>query len=171
MNPALAQVTAELMRALQHAKQLYGDGQPSADVPHFRRRQHHMRHQWKTRGHHNYLPASSAEPGVRAAQAALSRRGARYVWGAKGPNRFDCSGLTQWAWRHGGVHLGSDTYTQIRQGFPVPHGQVRAGDLIFPEPGHVMLAINGHECVEAQQSGVPVKVSPMPHVYVARRPA
>jgi peptidoglycan DL-endopeptidase CwlO len=37
--------------------------------------------------------------GGTAAEAALSKRGVPYVWGAKGPNVFDCSGLTQWAWK------------------------------------------------------------------------
>lgn len=50
-------------------------------------------------------------PGGDAAAAALSQRGKPYVWGAKGPNSFDCSGLTQWAWAHGGVRLGPDTYS------------------------------------------------------------
>ena len=73
-----------------------------------------------------------AEPGQGAAEAALSRLGRPYVWGAKGPNAFDCSGLTRWAWRQAGVELGADTYTQLRQGVPVAPGKVRAGDLIFP---------------------------------------
>lgn len=177
MNPALAQVIAEVMRALQHAQHLYGAEQPSADVPDFHRPRdpgHRARRRWN-RGHYrNHLPTTSAEPGVRAAQAALSQRGARYGWGAESPGHaFDCSGLTQYAWRHAGVNLGRDTWHQINEGIPVPHGQVRAGDLIFPSDahgGHVQLAINPHEVVEAPTYGVPIRVAPMPHAYVARRP-
>ncbi|MFC6130183.1 C40 family peptidase [Mycolicibacterium llatzerense] len=120
------------------------------------------------------------EPGQAAAEAALSKRGRPYVWGAKGPSVFDCSGLTQWAWGKAGVRLGGDTYSQIHDGVPVPPGQVRAGDLIFPNssfgeggkggPGHVMLAISPTECVHAPQTGDVVRVAPMPHGYVARRP-
>ena len=115
--------------------------------------------------------------GGTAAEAALSKRGVPYVWGAKGPNVFDCSGLTQWAWKQVGVQLGPDTYTQMNQGAPVPPGQVRAGDLIFPNYsrdgrgfGHVMLAISPTQVVHAPQTGDVVKVSPMPSGFVARRP-
>jgi len=115
--------------------------------------------------------------GGTAAEAALSKRGVPYVWGAKGPNVFDCSGLTQWAWKQVGVRLGPDTYTQMSQGVAVPAGQVRAGDLIFPDYsrdgrgfGHVMLAISPTQVVHAPQTGDVVKVSPMPSGFVARRP-
>jgi cell wall-associated NlpC family hydrolase len=120
------------------------------------------------------------EPGQGAVKAALSKLGRPYVWGAKGPNNFDCAGLTQWAWRQAGVQLGPDTYTQIKEGAPVPPGQVRAGDLIFPMdsfgsggksgPGHVQLAISDHQVVHAPTSGDVVKIAPLPGRYIARRP-
>lgn len=115
--------------------------------------------------------------GAPVARAALSKQGAPYVWGAKGPNVFDCSGLTQWAWKQVGVSLGPDTYTQMNQGRPVPAGQVRAGDLIFPSfskdsrgYGHVMLAISPTQVVHAPQSGDVVRVTSLPSSYMARRP-
>jgi peptidoglycan DL-endopeptidase CwlO len=133
-----------------------------------------------TRHHHhpNAEPADNQEksiggggPAARmAVKAALTRLGCPYVWGAKGPNAFDCSGLIRWAYAQAGITLGPDTYSQIQQGASVPQGSVQAGDLIFPNTGHVMLAISPSECVEAQQSGVPVKISSMPSSYVARRP-
>jgi cell wall-associated NlpC family hydrolase len=116
-------------------------------------------------------------PGEVAAHAALDKRGRPYVWGAKGPNSFDCSGLTGWAWRQAGIQLGADTYAQIHEGVEVPPGQVRAGDLIFPKdcfdargPGHVQLAISPTQVVHAPQPGDVVRVAPMPSSYVARRP-
>jgi cell wall-associated NlpC family hydrolase len=116
-------------------------------------------------------------PAGSAVAAALSKRGRPYRWGAKGPNVFDCSGLTQWAWRQAGVQLGGDTYAQIRDGIPVPPDQVRAGDLIFPKssfdrhgPGHVMLAISPTQVVHAPHTGDVVRVAPMPSGFVARRP-
>jgi hypothetical protein len=118
--------------------------------------------------------------GAPAARAALSRRGAPYGWGAKGPNSFDCSGLTKWAWGQVGVTLGNDTYSQITEGMPVSPSQVRAGDLIFPldafgeggrgGPGHVQLAISPTQVVHAPQPGDVVKVAPMPSRFIARRP-
>ena len=131
-------------------------------------------------GNWSALGRVPAEPGQGAAEATLSRLGCPYVWGAKGPSRFDCSGLTQWAWRQAGVQLGNDTYTQFKEGVAVPPGQVRAGDLIFPldafgeggrsGPGHVQLAISDHQVVHAPTSGDVVKVAPLPSRYIARRP-
>jgi peptidoglycan DL-endopeptidase CwlO len=115
-----------------------------------------------------------------AVRAALTKLGRPYVWGAKGPNAFDCSGLVHWSYAQAGVTLGTDTYSLINQGAPVAPGSVEEGDMIFPKnsfgeggragPGHVMLAISPTQCIEAQQTGVPVKISPMPSAYVARRP-
>jgi len=121
--------------------------------------------------------AVPAGAGGVAATAALQKQGTPYVWGAKGPDRFDCSGLTQWAWAQAGVRLGPDTYTQVTEGVPVPPGEVRAGDLIFPKdsfdsrgPGHVQLAISPTQVVHAPQTGDVVRIAPMPSAYVARRP-
>jgi cell wall-associated NlpC family hydrolase len=121
--------------------------------------------------------APASGPGGVAAAAALSKQGTPYVWGAKGPDRFDCSGLTQWAWAQAGVRLGPDTYSQVIQGVPVEPGDVRAGDLIFPKddfdsrgPGHVQLAISPTQVVHAPQTGDVVRIAPMPSAYVARRP-
>lgn len=121
--------------------------------------------------------AVPAGAGGVAATAALSKQGTPYVWGAKGPDRFDCSGLTQWAWAQVGVRLGSDTYSQVTQGVPVAPGDVRAGDLIFPKndfdsrgPSHVQLAISPTQVVHAPQTGDVVRIAPMPSAYVARRP-
>jgi peptidoglycan DL-endopeptidase CwlO len=114
--------------------------------------------------------AGRSQAAQTAVKAALTRLGCPYVWGAKGPDQFDCSGLTRWAYAQAGVTLGDDTYAQINQGSPVAHGEVQAGDLIFPNTGHVMLAISPTETVEAEQSGVPIKISPMPGSYLARRP-
>jgi cell wall-associated NlpC family hydrolase len=122
----------------------------------------------------------AAEPGEGAALAALSKRGRPYVWGAKGPDKFDCSGLVQWGWSQAGVKLGGNTWAQIAEGVPVPPGQARAGDMIFPledfgeggvpGPGHVQLAISPNQVVHAPQPGDVVRVAPMPGRYIARRP-
>jgi peptidoglycan DL-endopeptidase CwlO len=122
----------------------------------------------------------AGDPGRGAAMAALSKRGRPYVWGAKGPDSFDCSGLVQWAWGRAGVALGGNTWAQINEGVPVAPGQVRAGDLIFPldcfgeggvpGPGHVQLAISATEVVHAPQQGDVVRVAPMPARFIARRP-
>lgn len=93
-----------------------------------------------------------------------------YVWGATGPNQFDCSGLVQWAYAQAGVHLDRTTYQQINEGIPVPRSQVRPGDLVFPHPGHVQLAIGNNLVVEAPHAGASVRVSSLGNNVQIRRP-
>jgi cell wall-associated NlpC family hydrolase len=104
-----------------------------------------------------------------AVRAALSRLGRPYVWGATGPDRFDCSGLVQWAYAQAGVPLHRTTYQQIHDGLPVSPSQVRPGDLVFPHAGHVQMAIGGNLVVEAPQPGGSVQISRMgPSVAIRR---
>ncbi|OBJ73831.1 C40 family peptidase [Mycobacterium sp. 1274756.6] len=111
-------------------------------------------------------PSSRAAAAVRA---ALSRLGRPYVWGATGPDSFDCSGLVQWAYARAGVGLDRTTYQQLADGVPVPRAQVRAGDLVFPHPGHVQLAIGHDRVVEASHPGAPVRIAPLgAHVQIRR---
>lgn len=125
---------------------------------------------------HWYALRGGGSAAQMAVKAALSKLGRPYIWGAKGPDAFDCSGLVHWAYAQAGITLGADSYTMFGQGVLVAPGDVQAGDTVFPRssfdgagPGHVMLAISPTECIEAQQSGVPVKVSLMPGSFVARR--
>lgn len=110
-------------------------------------------------------------PAARAVRAALSKIGRPYVWGASGPDRFDCSGLVQWAYGQAGVRLHRTTYEQIHDGVPVARSQVRPGDLVFPHTGHVQLAIGNGLVVEAPQPGASVQISRMGHAVAIRRPA
>ncbi len=105
-----------------------------------------------------------------AVRAALSRLGRPYVWGATGPDRFDCSGLVQWAYAQAGVPLHRTTYQQIYDGLPVSPSQVRPGDLVFPHTGHVQMAIGGNLVVEAPQPGGSVQISRMGPSVAIRRP-
>jgi cell wall-associated NlpC family hydrolase len=105
-----------------------------------------------------------------AVRAALSRLGKPYVWGATGPDRFDCSGLTQWAYNQAGVPLSRTTYTQIYDGLPVQRSHIRPGDLVFPSAGHVQLAIGDNMVVEAPHAGATVRVSPLGAHVAIRRP-
>ncbi|WP_131823726.1 C40 family peptidase, partial [Mycobacterium talmoniae] len=114
------------------------------------------------------LPPANSRAGI-AVRAALSRLGRPYVWGAAGPHQFDCSGLTQWAYGQAGLHLDRTTYQQIHQGIAVPRGQVRPGDLVFPNAGHVQLAIGHNLVVEAPHAGASVRISPLgAHVQIRR---
>lgn len=120
-------------------------------------------------GGHRRLPLPNGRAGI-AVRAALSRLGRPYVWGATGPDQFDCSGLVQWSYAKAGVHLGRTTYQQIDQGLPVSPSQVRPGDLVFPHAGHVQLAIGNNLVVEAPYSGASVRISRMGGNVQIRRP-
>lgn len=106
----------------------------------------------------------------RAVRAALTRLGLPYVWGATGPDRFDCSGLVKWAYAQAGVPLRRTTYEQILDGLPVPRSQIRPGDLVFPHTGHVQLAIGHDLVVEAPYSGASVRISALGPDVAIRRP-
>jgi cell wall-associated NlpC family hydrolase len=115
------------------------------------------------------LPPANSRAGI-AVRAALSRLGRPYVWGATGPDQFDCSGLVQWSYARAGIHLDRTTYQQINDGIPVPRSQVRPGDLVFPHAGHVQLAIGHNLVVEAPYSGASVRISPLGNNVAIRRP-
>ncbi|MFE2296372.1 NlpC/P60 family protein [Streptomyces sp. NPDC059452] len=104
--------------------------------------------------------------GTRAARAISFAHGAigkPYVWGATGPNAFDCSGLTQAAWRAAGVSLPRTTYTQINAGQRVPRSQLAPGDLVFFYSGisHVGLYIGNGQMIHAPRPGAPVRIAPI----------
>jgi peptidoglycan DL-endopeptidase CwlO len=121
--------------------------------------------------HHRGLPLPAPNGRVAVAvRAALSRLGRPFVWGATGPDQFDCSGLVQWCYAQAGVHLHRTTFQQINDGIPVPRSQVRPGDLVFPHAGHVQLAIGNNLVVEAPYSGASVRVSPLGNNIAIRRP-
>ena len=126
-----------------------------------------LRYRLRRRGRRLALPNSRAGLAVRA---ALSRLGCPYVWGATGPDRFDCSGLVQWAYARAGVHLDRTTYDQINDGVPVARSQVRPGDLVFPHAGHVQLAIGDNLVIEAPHAGANVRIRPLGTAVAIRRP-
>lgn len=106
----------------------------------------------------------------RAVRAALSRLGCPYVWGATGPDRFDCSGLVTWSYAQAGMPLPRTTYDQINVGVPVARADIRPGDLVFPHTGHVQLAIGDNRVIEAPYAGAPVRISPLGTAIAIRRP-
>ncbi|MGW4484517.1 NlpC/P60 family protein [Amycolatopsis sp. NPDC004368] len=108
-----------------------------------------------------------------AVDAALSRRGDAYVWGATGPSTFDCSGLMQWAYAQAGIHLPRSSREQSTFGTPIPRDQLQPGDLVFyySPVSHVGMYIGAGKMVHAPTTGDVVKISPLQSQYVgARRP-
>lgn len=99
-----------------------------------------------------YAPNQRAATAVRA---ALSQRGVPYVWGGTTPAGFDCSGLTQWAYRQAGLELPRLAQDQDTAGFRVSQSDLRPGDLAVWS-GHVAMIVGNGQMVEA---GDPVQVS------------
>ncbi|MER5870986.1 NlpC/P60 family protein [Streptomyces sp. NPDC002044] len=111
-------------------------------------------------------PAQAPADGSRAARAVAFAYGAigkPYVWGATGPGSFDCSGLTQAAWRSAGVSLPRTTYTQINAGRRVSRDQLAPGDLVFFYSGitHVGMYIGNGQMIHAPRPGSTVRVAPL----------
>lgn len=108
-------------------------------------------------------PPSDGSRAARAVAFAHGAIGKPYVWGATGPGSFDCSGLTQAAWRSAGVSLPRTTYTQINAGRRVSRDQLAPGDLVFFYSGvtHVGLYIGGGQMIHAPRPGSTVRVAPV----------
>lgn len=100
---------------------------------------------------------------------ALAQVGDRYVWGAAGPNSWDCSGLAMKAYAKVGIRLPHTTYGMLERGRPVARSQLRPGDLVFPHRGHVQIYLGAGKVVEAATSGVPVRVTRLWGFLTARR--
>ena len=132
-----------------------------------RRRAELLRLRYRLRARRGRARSARAD---RAVRAALSRLGRPYVWGATGPDRFDCSGLVKWAYAQAGVPLHRTTYDQINDGIAVARADVRPGDLVFPHAGHVQLAIGNGLVVEAPYAGATVQISRLGPSIAIRRP-
>ncbi len=93
-------------------------------------------------------------------QFAVAQMGKPYLWGAVGPDSYDCSGLVQTAFRAAGVRMPRVSRQQALVGKAVSRADVRAGDLIFYyEPvHHVAIAIDSTRAVHAPSFGEDVKV-------------
>ena len=108
--------------------------------------------------------STGAQAAINYARAQL---GKPYEWGAAGPDRFDCSGLTMRAWEQGGVSLPHYTVAQYEQAGKVALSDLRPGDLVFfgsdkSNPNsiyHVGLYIGGGNMIEAPYTGANVRIS------------
>ncbi len=107
------------------------------------------------------LPGNSV--GVQALREALTRRGYPYVWGAAGPNAFDCSGLVVWAYAQIGISLMHYTGDLWNEGEHVSRSELQPGDLVFFYPGieHVGIYIGNGLLIDAPTFGQVVQVQPM----------
>jgi cell wall-associated NlpC family hydrolase len=100
--------------------------------------------------------------GAQAVRWALTQVGKWYQWGGAGPDTFDCSGLTMWAWAHVGISLAHLTFAQWNEGEHVSKDQLQPGDLLFFFGlDHVALYVGGGLMVAADTQGVRIHVEPV----------
>ncbi|TFV52026.1 C40 family peptidase [Blastococcus sp. TF02A-35] len=101
-----------------------------------------------------------------AVDTAMAQRGKPYVWAASGPRSFDCSGLTQFAYRAAGISLPHSSRSQSGMGQAVSRDQLQRGDLVFfyRPVSHVGIYIGNGQMVHAPTSGDVVKVAPLDSV-------
>ncbi|GAB3468090.1 C40 family peptidase [Actinophytocola sediminis] len=92
---------------------------------------------------------------------ALAQMGKPYLWGAVGPDSYDCSGLVQTAFRNAGVAMPRVSRQQAQVGQAIARTEVRAGDLIFyfQPVQHVAIAVDNQRAVHAPTFGENVKLA------------
>lgn len=108
---------------------------------------------------------SVTDDGSYAAKAAKviafaeAQIGKPYVWGAVGPDSYDCSGLTQDAWKAAGISLPRTTWDQVKVGTTVQVDDAKPGDLVFfyDDISHVGIYIGGGEMIHAPKPGANVR--------------
>jgi cell wall-associated NlpC family hydrolase len=119
------------------------------------------------------VPGGGAPEAATVIQAALSRIGSPYSWGASGPNAFDCSGLVMWSFQQAGISLPHSSQALAQGGQPVSRDQMQPGDLVtyYSDASHVAIYIGDGMMVHASTYGTPVRVAPVDNapIYNVRR--
>jgi cell wall-associated NlpC family hydrolase len=112
------------------------------------------------------IPAEATPAEARVVSYAIAQLDKPYVFGAAGPNAFDCSGLTMAAWRQGGAQLVHSTTAQAQEGTPTTPSGLMPGDLVLvpgddgtlAAPGHVGLYIGSGLVLNAADEQIGIRV-------------
>jgi len=101
--------------------------------------------------------------GAQALQAAITREGDPYIWGAAGPDQFDCSGLVVWAYAQEGIALPHYTGSLWNSGVHIARADLEPGDLVFffADISHVGIYIGNGLMIDAPDFGEVVRVEPI----------
>ena len=106
--------------------------------------------------------AAAATPATKALQIAASKRGAPYRWGATGPRRFDCSGLTLYSYKKAGKKLPRTAAQQYNRTRHISAGNRKPGDLVFFHSGsyvyHVGIYVGKGKIWHAPKTGDVVRL-------------
>ncbi|MYT23210.1 glycoside hydrolase [Streptomyces sp. SID7760] len=110
---------------------------------------------WLSTGVLKEISSSASESGKKAVQYATAQMGKPYVWGAEGPDSFDCSGLTSQAWRAAGRVIPRTSQEQLRLLPKVAIKDMRPGDLIiyFDDASHVGMYVGDGAMIHAPRPG------------------
>ncbi|MFC1438233.1 C40 family peptidase [Streptacidiphilus sp. N1-10] len=114
-------------------------------------------------------PAPVSGRAAAAVAFARAQLGKPYVWGAAGPDAFDCSGLIEAAWAAAGVSLPRTTYEQINAGQRISVSQLQPGDLVFYYSGisHVGIYVGNHQIIHAPHPGASVEYAPVDEMPIS----
>jgi cell wall-associated NlpC family hydrolase len=131
----------------------------------------------KTTAEASTTSLSGSSKGVNIANKALSKKGCKYVWGATGPNTFDCSGLVWWAHKKCGINFGrTNTKGLSKLGKNVSYSKMKIGDtIIFSSNGsysgihHTGIYIGNGKMVHAPHTGSTVRVQSITSGYYRRQ--
>jgi cell wall-associated NlpC family hydrolase len=117
----------------------------------------------KTGSYPDIVLPEATNVGTTALRAALTQRGKPYVWGAAGPDSYDCSGLVEWAFAQEGISLPHYTGSQWDSGQHVSRADLEPGDLVFffADISHVGLYLGDGLMVDAPSAGQDVQVQPV----------
>ena len=112
--------------------------------------------------------------GAKLVNLAKSKLGCRYVWGATGPNQFDCSGLTSWCYKQVGISIPRTSLAQSKGGKAVSKSNLQPGDLLFwkttsAEVGHVGMYVGNGQFIHATNKSKPVKYDSLSNSYYSSR--
>jgi cell wall-associated NlpC family hydrolase len=113
-----------------------------------------------------YTPSRGAAPVSSNAIVAYASNflGTPYKWGGTTPAGFDCSGFTQYVYKHFGINLGRSTYNQISDGYAVSRDELQPGDLVFygrgGSPSHMGIYVGNGMYIHSPRTGDVVKISP-----------
>jgi cell wall-associated NlpC family hydrolase len=104
-------------------------------------------------------PPSGSGKGAIAVRFAYAQLGKIYVFGAAGPDHFDCSGLTMMAWKQAGVSMPHNAAQQYQRTAHISRSQLQPGDLVYYNGfGHVGIYIGNNQIIHASRSGQPIAV-------------
>ena len=112
--------------------------------------------------------------GAKLVEEAKKHLGKKYVWGATGPNTFDCSGLTQYCHKKLGINIPRTSLEQSKSGKLVSKSNLQVGDLIFWKTtsapvGHVGMYIGNNQFIHAPNSRSVVKIDNLNNSYYANK--